>query len=62
MLVHTTWKGEKHKEEEGREFENVHHHSAQWNLEWSQIRIDGENVDEFQVGEDVGRGKQAFGD
>ena len=50
------------EEEEERPLHHVEHHAAEGDLQRAEVRVDGEDVDELQVGEDVGGGEEALGD
>ena len=58
----TTREGEVHEDEEERPLHHVEHHAAEGDLQRAEVRVDGEDVDELQVGEDVGGGEEALRD
>ena len=71
----TAWEGEEDKKVEESEFENINHHSAEGHLrqgdfsstdkttiylKWSQVGVDGENVDKLQRRKYVCSGKKTL--
>ena len=56
----TTGEGEEHQEVEKTKFTNIQNHPAQGDLEGTEVRVDREDVDQLQGGEDVGGSKQAL--
>ena len=50
------------QDEEECPLHHVEYHAAEGDLEGPEVRVDGEDVDELQVGEDVGGGEEALGD
>ena len=56
----TTGEGEEHQEVEETKFTNIENHPAQRDLEGTEVRVDREDVDQLQGGEDVGGSKQAL--
>ena len=62
QLIEATGEGEDHEQDHHAELENVVHHAAERDLQWPEMRIDGEDVDQFQRAEDVRRSEDALGD
>ena len=62
QLVHAAREGDEQQEDEEEEFHDVHHHPAQRDLQRAQVRVDGEDVDQLQLAEDVGGREQRLGD
>ncbi len=58
----TTRESEEDEDKEGDELHDVHDHPAERDLERPQVRVHAEDVDELEVGEDVGRGEKALRD
>ena len=56
----TTGEGEEHQEVEKTKFTNIQNHPAQRDLEGTEVRIDREDVDQLEGGEDVGGSEQAL--
>ena len=56
----TAGEGEEHQEVEKTKFTNIQNHPAQGDLEGSEVRVDREDVDQLQGGEDVGGSEQAL--
>ena len=58
----TARESKKDEEEERGELEDVHDHPGERDLQRPEVRVHAEDVDELQVGEDVGRGEEALRD
>lgn len=46
--IFTAGKSEKNQDVEEEEFHNIHYHPAEGNLQRTQIRVDGKDVDQLQ--------------
>jgi len=60
QLIQATAKGKQHQSIDKEELDNIDNHASQRNLQWSQMRIDREDVNQFQIGKDHSRSKSAF--
>ena len=58
--VLTTGEREEDQEVEKTKFTNIQNHPAQGDLEGAKMRVDWEDVDQLQWGEDVGGSKEAL--
>lgn len=48
MFSVTARKRKKNQHVEKKELHNVHHHPTERDLKWTQVRVDGKNVHQFQ--------------
>lgn len=60
-VVQSTGEGEQQQCKDDKELEDVHDHTAQRDLQRSQVRVDREHVDELQRAEDVGCSEHGLG-
>lgn len=61
-LVDSTRVGETDEQSDEEKLKDVNDHPTEGDLQWTEVRVDREDVDQLQRAEDVGCREQAFRD